>query len=335
MVEFKDIDEPMVNLQRKDTNKKLENVSEKQLKYKFSPFVFIFASLSLTPCEYISFGGTNIETTNETNVNIVLSSGNKKVEDGVVSTKCELGLLYGMLGKSAIGKEVDEQIEAYADWCTGKTVEAVKTESADEENEELLSSVSIDVTKFNEALEYAYNHKTTATYELTGTAGIGMVSTLATNYYKNEPDISVDLAGVIAKDGVVEAALIDAVVFPLVFAEDLANAEKGQEILPLVDNESYYDENEVLHSKKDLGDKYAMADRNSGEENDCTLEWYEQAAIVEEAAIGCTAEDISNFVANEGDLSGATIALFNYFNALAKATNYAGKALISERLELQ
>lgn len=47
MVEFKNVDEPMVKLQRKQTSKQLENISEKQLKYKFSPLVYVFSCVSI------------------------------------------------------------------------------------------------------------------------------------------------------------------------------------------------------------------------------------------------------------------------------------------------
>ena len=59
------------------------------------------------------------------------------------------------------------------------------------------------------------------------------------------------------------------------------------------------------------------------------LEWYEQAAIVEQAAIGKTKTEILNFVAGEGELAATSITLTNYIKALAKATDYAGRAVIS------
>ena len=47
MVEFKDVNEPMVNIQRQDTKNKLNNVSEKQVKYQFSSSLFIFSIFSI------------------------------------------------------------------------------------------------------------------------------------------------------------------------------------------------------------------------------------------------------------------------------------------------
>ena len=47
-------------------------------------------------------------------------------------TKNELGENYGMKGVSPIGKEFNEQMEAFAAWCIGKTVEEVLTLSADD-----------------------------------------------------------------------------------------------------------------------------------------------------------------------------------------------------------
>ena len=68
---------------------------------------------------------------------------------------------------------------------------------------------------------------------------------------------------------------------------------------------------------------------NSATGETCTKEWYEQAAIVEKAAEGKTKAEISAFVANEGELAGASITLTNYIKALAKATDYAGRAVIN------
>jgi len=46
-------------------------------------------------------------------------------------SKLELGTDYNMLGSSAIGKEVYEQMEAWADWTVGKTVAQVEANEAD------------------------------------------------------------------------------------------------------------------------------------------------------------------------------------------------------------
>ena len=64
-------------------------------------------------------------TANEAKDGLTLTNKNVDV-NGSVTTKLELGLGYNMLNSSAIKKECDEQIEAFADWCVGKTAEEVK-----------------------------------------------------------------------------------------------------------------------------------------------------------------------------------------------------------------
>ena len=82
-------------------------------------------------------------------------------------------------------------------------------------------------------------------------------------------------------------------------------------------------------SKRELGDAYNMKTSTQG----CEYEWYEQAEIIEEAALDKTAQEITALVKNEGDLAGATIYLSNYLAALAKATTYAGLEHVGPQAE--
>ena len=263
-------------------------------------------------------------TANEDRTGLVLT--NKNVDaDNSVTTKLELGSAYGMVAYGKAVAEVNAQIESFADWCAGKTVEEViaGTPGAGHGvaiNEELTGKVTITVDAFEAALKDAFDRKTEATYELKGTAGVAMQSGLAYNYGKPAKDVGIDVAGVFANEGKVEAALIDAIVVPMTWEGEIA-----------VKADNYYNKDGVLRSKKVLGDEYGMkgTGTNSATGEACTKEWYEQAAIVEKAAEGKTKTEISAFVANEGELAGATITLTNYIKALAKATDYAGRAVIN------
>ena len=57
-------------------------------------------------------------------------------------------------------------------------------------------------------------------------------------------------------------------------------------------------------------------------------EWWEQAAIIEAAAIGKTSTEIAALVKNEGDLVGATMTVDSYTAMLAKSATYAEKDVI-------
>ena len=251
-----------------------------------------------------------------------LALTNTNVVDNSVTTKLELGLGYNMLGSSAIGKEVDEQIEAFANWCAGKTVEEVIAGTpgaghGEAVNEELATSVTITVDAFEAALQNAFATKTAATYELTGTAGVAMVSGLAYNYGKPTKEIDVTVAGAIAKDGKIEAALFDSIITPVAIAEDGTLA---------LDTASKYVKDGKVVSKKILGDDYAMRPASP-----IGAEWDEQALVIEAAVVGKTAEQVTALVAGEGELAGATMTVTTYLKAIAKATTYAEKTVIAAR----
>ena len=147
-------------------------------------------------------------------------------EDNTVATKLELGTAYNMQGSSAIGLEVDEQIENFADWTVGKTVAEVK-DLVDPtkghgvaHHPDLESTCTISCGDFVSALEMAYTLKTEAKYEASSVkAGIAMVAGLAYNYGQPKTDISVDLGGSIVANGTVVAAQVDAVVVPTTIAD--------------------------------------------------------------------------------------------------------------------
>ena len=251
-------------------------------------------------------------------------------EDYTVATKLELGLAYNMQASSNIGLEVDEQIENFADWTVGKTVEELKTlvdpslGHGTAHHPDLASTCTITATDFVAAIEKAYSLKTTTTYDAANIkAGVAMVAGLAYNYGAPQTDISVDLGGSIVANGKVVAAQIDAVVLPLTIGETVS-----------INTESYYiGENNEIRSKKVLGDEYAMkgVGTNHATGEVCTLEWWEQAAIIEAAAAGKTSAEINALVANEGDLAGATITLNNYVRAMATSATYAEMTLVSPR----
>ena len=73
-----------------------------------------------------------------------------------LKTKQEKGAEYGMAGASAIGKEWNEQANAFAAWCVGKTVEDVKALALDAEGKatdaDVLAGTTVHVSEFVEAL---------------------------------------------------------------------------------------------------------------------------------------------------------------------------------------
>lgn len=258
---------------------------------------------------------------NEAKDGLVLKNTNLD-ETGSVKSKLELGKDYNMKGSSAIGVEVDSQIEAFADWTVGKTIEEVKSSLIPGSGHgiaphaDLASTCTITVDDFVSAIESAWDNRSSATFEVSKDAkiGIGMKSGLAYNYGNPTKEISIDVAGTVVQDGKVVASAIDAIVYPVAINEDGTMA---------TDETSKYIKEGKVVSKKTLGDAYNMRPASP-----IAKEWFEQAAVIEAAAIGKTAAEIELLVKGEGELAEATMTLDSYTGMLAKSARYAELALI-------
>ena len=255
--------------------------------------------------------------------------------NGAIKSKLEQGKDYAMYPASWGSQlaEVDVQIEAFCDWTVGQTVEEVKAKIDPTKghgvahHEELEGLVTISCQSFVEVLEVAYANRTEAVYEAEEfTTGIGIVAGLAYNYGKPFVDISVDIAGAIVENGKVVAAQTDAIVYQTTVAEGVI-ASKA--------NSQYVSAENKTVSKKALGDAYAMKGTENSDGTVCTLEWYEQAELMELAAEGKTHEEIATLTKNTGDFAGVTITCDNYVKALAEAAKYADMEYVGPQHEAQ
>ena len=285
----------------------------------------------------------------------ITNSGVKVREDGMPKTKLELGKDYGMkntsgsIGVIAGGLEVDAQIESFAAWTKGKTAAEISasyvmvTQNEDgtfsdgrkhshggnfTTDEALWSTCTITVDGFAAAIANAYANKSTKAVEVEEGFKVGVA--VNANMY-DATTLDLDIAGALVKDGKVAAALTDCV------AVQFNNVEGA---ISLKTDSQYYDAaTSTFKSKKALGDAYNMAAAiNYGPNMDkngdgVVLEWYVQAALVEAATLGKTAEQIKVLVKDEGNgnanaIAQATMNIDMYVTAIARAASYAELALI-------
>ncbi|MGM9857677.1 MAG: hypothetical protein ACI311_00255 [Bacilli bacterium] len=226
-------------------------------------------------------------------------------ENGVKS-KLELGKDYAMKGVSAIGAEVDTQIEAFADFCVGKTVEEVKAA-------ESIEGVSIYYGSYVNALEKAYASKREAVkYKGELKAGVGMAGTVSA---KGETSITVCAA--LVADSKVVASYTDCVVHT-------AEAASGESGVVLSTKANKYVVDGKITSKYDLGSAYAMGNAETG-----VLEWNVQAENFDAALVGKTADEIKALE----EIEGCTITATALIAAAAEAVTYSGLEHVGPQAE--
>jgi hypothetical protein len=245
----------------------------------------------------------------------------------LLKTKVELGDDYGLISRSSIEKNWDEQIAALENWMIGKTVaeiKALKVKKVDDRHPsvpdvaELTSSVTITVQDYIAAVEKAF-----ANAEEVSTPGtklgmghkvtIAKSKSLSTDADGKEvlplADVNTDVVTTVfdSNDKVV-ATIIDTISTKVTFDKDgNVTADKTAEI----------------KSKIELGDEYGLRKSSSIQKN-----WYEQAASLEEWMIGKTASEITGMkmkmdgdkataVSDEPELtSSVTIKIANYLESL-------------------
>lgn len=248
------------------------------------------------------------------NYGLVISN----LADGDVKTKLELGKDYNMKRASALGAEVDAQIEAFADWTIGKTMAEIEaaTELKEHNGEQTpylkegVASCTIAVGDFIEAMKCAWNLKDAEEVKLPEKYSVG-VNFKSGLYYSNKNEVTIDMGGVVMADGKVVAAQIDAL--------DL-QFNTSASAIALKDSKYVKKEGETIVdiavSKKELGAAYAMKPTSE-------LEWFEHADIIEHLVVGKNADGIKAIKADEWKAAKATITVTAYVEALSSAAKYA------------
>ena len=255
---------------------------------------------------------------NETNDGVVISATHPDTyanaglnEDGTIKTKLELGSDYAMAGKvdkngDGVMLEVDAQIETYAKWTVGKTVEEIKA------GEGLDSTCTITVSAFAAAVESAYSLKSETTYDVAPDFTTGVA--INANLY-NPTTLDFDLGGAIVVDNKAVAASVDCVAVEFTVAEGAVSLKEGSHYVNA--------ETGAFLSKKTLGSDYGMAGKVDKNGDGIMLEWFEQAAVIENACVGKTTTEIAALTQATGELATATMNCGTYIAATAKAVKYA------------
>ena len=242
-------------------------------------------------------------------------------------TKCEKGDDYGMRGVSAIGKEVNEQYAALAEYFVGKTVEEIKAMPTFERDanhtavpdvEELKASVTITVADYVAALEEAYN-TAIETKGVPAKTGLGTVisASVTEEDKENEKGASVQIntnmmAVALDENGVIVAAILDVAQQKAAF--DLEGVAGEVDLRTKVEKEGDYG----MKGVSSIGKEY-----------------YEQAKAFTEWMVGQTVEEVLAMPTYERDAShtacpdvedlksSVTITVGDYLKALEEAASMA------------
>ncbi|HHT56866.1 hypothetical protein [Herbinix luporum] len=234
-------------------------------------------------------------------------------------SKKELGDAYNMKSTSPIGKEWFEQAEALEKYVTGKTLEEVKGIAVDggyPTEEDLTSSVTMNIATIIDAIEKAVNNAKDLGAKEGDKLGLGLTSTA----HKSSKNASEEGDGLVQaythyglvsfdKDGKITSSIIDASQTNVSF-----NTE-GKITSNLED---------TFKTKNELGYDYNMKDSSS-----IGKEWFEQSEAFSKYIKGKTVEDVKGIsldygVPTDEDLaSSVTITITDYITVVEKAAAVA------------
>ena len=239
----------------------------------------------------------------------------KNYVDGQVKSKLEMGKDYNMhlvFGDATIGdkKEVDVQIETYADYCVGKTIDQVLA------NEDDVAGVTISTGDFNKALESAKTagrERDLVEYEGDLKVGVGMSNGSVTVNHSGAAEISTTFTAAAVVDNKAVAAFTDCAVITLGEVAKLGEAYKADAAA----NDKYL-VNNVYTTKFDLHEKYGML----GQWGSSFAEWDQQGKNFDAAIVGKTAAQIAELELSK-DNGGVTIAPDDMLQSASEAVKYA------------
>jgi ribosomal protein L7Ae-like RNA K-turn-binding protein len=243
--------------------------------------------------------------------------------DGIITTaldttfksKNELGEAYGMKKASSIGKEWNEQAEAFSAYVIGKTVDEVRGISVNEqgapEDADLLNSVTIHVSDFIAGIEKAIKNARDLGASADDTLFLSSETNISKSANADENEgiaqaYSMYMALTTDDSGLITSCVIDS-------SQSNVNFDKGGKITS--------DLKATLRSKNELGEAYGMKKASS-----IGKEWNEQA---EAFAAYITGKNISEAagiaVSEEGKatdadlISSVTITISDFISLINKA----------------
>jgi len=216
----------------------------------------------------------------------------------VIKSKQELGTEYGMKAASAIGKEWNEQADAFAKYVVGKTVDEVNgiavTEDGLAGDADLAASISVHIGSFISGVASAVANAQDLGAKEGDALGLGVATSIS-----RSADATADEAGVAEaysyytastfdKDGKITSSFIDA-------SQGSVNFDTTGAITS--------DITVAPQTKQEIKDGYGMKAASS-----IGKEWYEQANAFAEYAKGKTSEELNGIALTEGVPSDADLA---------------------------
>ncbi len=207
----------------------------------------------------------------------------------VFKSKQELGTDYGMLSASGIGKEWNEQANAFADYVTGKTLDEVKSIAVDEESRptdaDLSSSVTVHINDYLAAIEKAVTNAQEIGAADGDKLGLGIITNM-----EHSKDATADAAGVAQAysyyvvttsdaAGKITSCIVDA-------SQGVVNFDASGSITN--------DVTVAPQTKNELKDAYGMKQASG-----IGKEWYEQAAAFAQYTVGKTVDEVKGISISE------------------------------------
>lgn len=231
-------------------------------------------------------------------------------------TKLERGADYGMKVASSIGKEWNEQAEAFAKYVTGKTAAEVKgiavSESGNPTGSDLTASVTVHITEFVEAVEKAVANaadlgaaagdslRLSAITSISGSKNAEAGAAGQVQFYTNYTALTLDASGKIT------SCILDASQAKVDF--DAAGVITADLAAP-------------VSTKNEIKEGYGMKAASG-----IGKEWYEQAAAFAKYVTGKTAAEVSGIALTEQgnatstDITASvTIHVNDFISGIAKA----------------
>ena len=211
----------------------------------------------------------------------------------VFKSKQELGAEYGMGKRSGIGKEWNEQADAFAAYVTGKTVDEVNGIAVNEEgiaaDADLSASVTVHIGDFISAVSKAVANAKELGAMSGDQVGLGVTTTI-----DKSKDAAADAEGLaqvysnisvvtLSQDGKITSSIIDAV-------QGNVNFDTSGKITT--------DLTGAVQTKLELGDDYGMKKASK-----IGKEWFEQADSFAEYITGKTLDEVKGIAVNEEGLA--------------------------------